>query len=203
VENVILATFPGRGDAYEGMDGLRRLDDEGAVTVRAAAIVERAADGTFRLEEEADHLDLARSVAGGVIGALVGALAGPLGLLVGGTAGVAVGSIADAEEADVADIILASVARNVPPGGTVLVADVEEPAVEVLDSVMASAGGTVTRWSRLEVESELAATADALAAAETEARRVMRERRWARGEVTLGDKLVELKDKLTGRDEPR
>ncbi len=201
MQNVILATFPRRDQAHEGMGELRRLDDEGAVTVRAAAIVERATDGSFRHQEEAEHLGVARSVAGGVIGALVGALAGPLGLLVGGTAGVALGSIADAEEADAADVVVETVAKRVPPGGTALVADLEEESVEALDSIMASAGGTVTRWPRVEVEAELAVAAEALAAAEEEARRVMRERRKARGEETLSDKLADLKDRVTGRDD--
>lgn len=59
-------------------------------------------------------------------------------------------------------------------------------------------GGTPIRWSREEIEAERAAAADALRAAQDEAKRVMRERRKAESGETLGDKLGVLKDKMTG-----
>lgn len=198
MENVVLVTFEEPSKAYQGMSKLRRLDDEGAVTVRSAAIIARAADGSFGVREDTDNVDFTGTAVGGAVGALIGALAGPLGLLLGGMAGVAVGSVGDAEEADTADVLLSTVARRVPPRATALVTDVDEPAPELLDSVMLPLGGTPIRWSREEIEAELAAAADALRAAQDEAKRVMRERRKAEGGETLGDKLGGLKDKMTG-----
>lgn len=192
---VILVTSEQPQSAYEGMAELHRLDDEGAVSVRSAAIVERAADGSFRVSEDADNVGFTGTAVGGAVGALIG----PLGLLLGGMTGVAVGSLADAEEADTADVLVATVARRVPPGAVALIADVDEPAPELLDSVMSARGGTPVRWSREDVEAELAASADALRAAQEEAKRVMRERRKAEGKETLGDKLGELKDKMSRR----
>jgi uncharacterized membrane protein len=161
MEYVIVVTFGGPSGASEGMGALGRLHDEGRLEVKAAAVVQRAADGAFRIGEEAEHLGLVGSVAGGVIGALVGALAGPVGLLVGGTAGVAIGSVADTKEADTADALVTTIAMQLPLGSTAVVAEVDEAAPAFLDSVMSALGGVVVRHSRVEVEAELAAATEA------------------------------------------
>jgi uncharacterized membrane protein len=166
LDNVILVSFSDATGTYRALDELRRLDEEGAVAVQAAAVVERREDGSFRVAENAASLGLAGSVAGGIIGALIGALAGPLGLLVGGVGGVAVGSATDAAEAQRADALVSTVAKSVPRGATALVVDVEERAMELLDSAMASCGGIVVRWSRADVGAALALGADASAASE-------------------------------------
>lgn len=199
MENVVLVTFEERSRAYQGISELRRLGDQRAVTVRSAAVIERADDGSFRIADDADNVGFTGTAVGGVVGALIGALAGPLGVLLGGMTGVAVGSLADADEAETADALVSTVATRVPPGASALVADVEEPAPEVLDSVMRSLGGTPIRWQRQNIEAELAVAAEALEAAQGEARRVMRERRKAQGDETLTDKISELKDKVTRR----
>lgn len=199
VENIVLVTFGEPSQAYQAMSELRRLGDEGALDVRTAAIVERQADGQFRVPEGPENIGFVGTAAGGAIGALVGALAGPLGLLLGGATGAVVGAVADVDESDVSEVLLGTVTRAVPPGATALVADVDEPAPEVLDTVMAKAGGMVTRRSRFEVEAELQAAEEAARAGEREARRVLRERRKAEGRQGLGDKLSEVKDKVTGK----
>ncbi len=198
MENIVLVTFTEPSRAYQAMSELRRLSDEGALGVRTAAMVERQADGQFRVPEGSESIGLGGTAAGGAIGALVGALAGPLGLLLGGATGAIVGAVADVDEADASEILLGTVIHTVPPGATALVADVDEPAPEVLDAVMVRVGGTVTRWSRLGVEAELEAAEEAAQAAQREARRVLRERRKAEGRQGLGDKMSELKDKVTG-----
>lgn len=169
VENIVLVWFGESSRAYQAMSELRRLGDEDALDVRTAAIVERQADVRFRV---------------------------PLGLLLGGATGAIVGVVADVDEADASEVLLGTVTRAVPPGATALVADVDEPAPEVLDAVMAKAGGTVTRRSRFEVEAELQVAEEAARAAEREAKRVLRERRKAEGRQGLGDKLSEAKDKV-------
>ncbi len=197
MENLVLVTFEEPGRAYQGISELRRLDGQRALTVRSAAVIERAPDGSFRVADDAETIGVTGTAVGGAVGALIGALAGPLGLLLGGMAGVAVGSLADAEEADTAEVLVSTVARRVAPGATALVVDVDEPAPELLDSVMRSLGGISVRWSRQQIEAELAVAAEALEAAQKEAKRVMRERRKAEGNETLGDKLSELKDKVS------
>lgn len=121
-------------------------------------------------------------------------------MLLGGAVGVAIGSVSDADNAESAEVLVSAVSRRVPPRGTALVADVEEPTPEPLNVALDNAiGGQVHRWSRWEVEDELAAAEEATRAAEAEARRVLRERRKAEGRETVGDQLRDFKDRITDR----
>ena len=60
-----------------------------------------------------------------------------------------------------------------------MIANVEEPAVEVIDAEMAKLGGEVTRRPAAEVMGELEAAEEAAEAAAREARRTLREKRKA------------------------
>ncbi len=187
MDNVVLVTFDESSHAYQAMSELRRLSDEGAVSVTTAAIVERLADGDFRFPEDAENIGLTATAAGGVIGALIGALAGPLGLLLGGATGAIAGSVADVDEVERSEAMVGTLSQRVSPGTTALIADVDEPAPELLDAVMSNLGGRVARQPRLEVEAELES-----------AEREARERRKAEGTQSLGDRVGALKDKVTG-----
>lgn len=195
--DVVIVGFKDLAQARQGMSELRGLADAGAITLRTAALVVREPDGRVWIPDDDARVGFAGMAAGGVIGALLGALSGPIGLLLWGAAGALVGSLADAEEAEVTDEVLSSVTDSLLPGTTALVADIDEPAPNVVDAVMEKVGGTVDRRPRADVEAELAAADEALQAARREAARVLRERRKAAGELTVGDRLSELKDKVS------
>lgn len=199
MENVLLITFEDPKSAYDAIDELRHLSDERVLDVKVAALVERHPDGRFSLVDEVDGIGFKGTAVGGAVGALVGVLAGPVGALFGGAIGLAVGSLSDEDEVDTAQVLLATVSRRVPVGTTAVVAEAAEPVPEVVDALMATIAGTVHRWSRREVEDELAAADDAYRAAEREAQRVLRERRKAAGNETLRDRVTALQDKVTGR----
>ena len=126
----------------------------------------------------------------------MGTLGGPLGLLLGGTGGVLLGSLIDIDDADQAESVLATMARAIEPGKTGLIADVTESAVEVVDSEMGCLGGEVVRRPVVDVEAEIAATEDAARAAEEEARRKLREERSAERKEKVQQKVDELKGRL-------
>ena len=197
MNTVLIVTFDHLSPAREALSELRRLDGEDAITIRAAALVVREADGRFWVPEDEERIGFVGTATGGAIGALLGALVGPVGLLFFGATGALVGSLADAEEADVSEEVLASVTRRVPPGTTAVVADIDEPSPQLVDSVMEWSGGRVDRRPRADIEAELAAAEEAMRAARREAARVFRERRKAAGEQTVGDRLHELKEKVT------
>jgi uncharacterized membrane protein len=195
--DIVVVSFDQLVQARAAMSELRRLAEEDAITVRAAAIVVREPDGRFWIPEDEARLGFTGAAAGGVIGALLGALTGPFGLLLFGATGALVGSLADAEEADVSDQALVNVTQTMPPGTAALIADIEESAFGVVDGAMERAGGRTARRSRADVEAELAAAEAAGQAARREANRVLRERRKAAGHETIGDRLSELKEKVT------
>jgi hypothetical protein len=68
------------------------------------------------------------------------------------------------------DEALTVLGQAIPPGSTAVIAEVEEPAVEVIDGEMTKLDGEVTRRPVSEVIGELAAAEDAADAAAREAR---------------------------------
>lgn len=155
MESVLLVTFEDPKGADQALTELGRLNDDHAVTIRSAAIVERDTEGRFRVREEPEIEQYTGTVSGGLIGGLLGVLAGPAGLLFGGLAGLLVGSFADTEVAEDAEQMLVAMSHRIEPGTTALVADIDETAPDVIDGTMDTLGGIVTRRARRAVEAEL------------------------------------------------
>ena len=201
MNDVVIVTFDDLSEARAAMASLRQLHDDEVVEVRSAAIVVREADGRFHIPEDEEHVGWAGAATGGAIGALLGALVGPIGALLWGAAGALLGSVVDAGDAEVSEEVLAHIVRDVAPGTTALVADIEEPTPAVVDGAMAANGGTVHRRLRADIEEELLAAEEAVVAARREAARVLRDRHKAAGERTIGDRIGEriddLRDKIT------
>lgn len=155
MENVILAPVKGLSEGRQALQALRDLADEGVVTVRGAAVVERRRDGGWYMPEETEDLSYEGIISGGLLGGLIGLLIGPAGLLIGATAGAAVGTAA--ERHDVGDIerLLRRMARAVPPATTALIADLDEPSPTAVDAVLAPYTADVDRLARAEVEARL------------------------------------------------
>ena len=173
MENIVIATFDDTNTALQGLRELQQLDDAGKLRLRDAAVVERRPDGTWRIADEAEEPAFGATVAGGLLGALVGVLTGPLGLLLGGAAGLMAGEGIDVTEDEARELIHEAMIRRVPPGTTALVGDVDEPVSHPLDDAMAKLGAQMTRWPREEVQAELEGTAEATDAGRRESRRVL------------------------------
>jgi uncharacterized membrane protein len=205
-ENVVLVTFEEESNAYQAASALKEASAEGRVELHAVAVVQRAEDGTLRIKEgDADDFPMGTwtggivgGTTGGILGLTLGTLGGPLGLLLGGTGGALLGSLIDIDDADRAESVLATMARAIQPNKTGLLADVSEPAVEVVDGEMERLGGEVVRRPVVDVEAEIAAAEDAAMVAEEEARRKLREERSAERKEKVQQKIDELKVKLGG-----
>jgi len=194
MDEVLIVSFGDLAGARAAMSELRRLDREGKVKVQAAAAVVRERDGRFWIPEDEERIGFSGTATGGLVGGLLGTLIGPAGLLLFGATGALVGSLADAEEADVSEEVLASVIRQVPPATTAIVADIEEPAPQATDAAMVASGGTVARRPRAAIVAELEAAEAATREVRSEAERVRRERRKQAGEQTIGDRVQDLKE---------
>jgi uncharacterized membrane protein len=202
--NVIAVTFDEESKAYQGLNNLRNADGSGRVGVRSAVVVERRPEGTIRLQEGEDNVIGAGTAGGSLVGMLVGVLGGPVGVLLGLGTGMAIGAVVDLDRADTADAVLSQMSESIPVGTTAIIAEVDEAAVEVVDSEMAALGGTVTRRPAEEVLAELEAAEQAARASEKEARRVMREAKKAertekreQSKEKWDERLSTLKDKMT------
>jgi uncharacterized membrane protein len=160
-DNVIVVQFDEPSKAYQALSELNHLGDEGKVDVQSAVLLERQADGSVRVPEGADNAAGTYVLSGGLIGMVVGALAGPVGMLLGASFGALGGSAGEFARADDDDVALEAIGARIGPGSPALVAEVSEPAVEVLDKAMAALGGTVTRRSASDVYAEVVAAENA------------------------------------------
>jgi uncharacterized membrane protein len=195
-ENVVVVRFTEPSKAYEALSVLKECDADGRIGLESAAVVERTATGELRIAESADNVALIGTASGSLIGMLVGVLGGPVGVLLGWGAGALMGSAFDIERAATSDEALTTLGTAIPPGSTAVIADVEEPAVEVIDGEMLRLGGDVTRRSALDVMGELAAAEEAAEAAAREARRTLRAQKKADVHENVEQHVAKLKEKL-------
>ena len=196
VENVVVVRFPEPSKAYQALSVLKDADAAGRIGLESAAVVERTAQGELRVPESADNLELMGTASGSLVGMLVGVLGGPVGLLIGWGAGALMGGAFDLDRAETSDEALSVLGRAIEPGSTAVIAQVEEPVVEVIDGEMAMLGGEVTRRPVAEVMDELEAAEKAADAAAREARRTVREQHKAEVKADVDERVGKLKEKL-------
>ena len=195
-ENVVVVQFTEPSKAYQALSVLKECDADGRIALESAAIVERTAEGELRIPEGGDNVGLVGTASGSLIGMLIGVLGGPVGVLVGWGSGALMGGLFDIDRAVKSDEALAALGRAMPPGSTAVIANVAEPAVEVIDGEMAKLGGEVTRRPVAEVMDELEASEAAAEAAAREARRELREQRKTEVKADFDERVGTLKEKL-------
>jgi uncharacterized membrane protein len=195
-DNVVVVRFKEPSKAYQALSVLKECDAEGRIGLESAAVVERTAQGELRIPESADNVGLVGTASGSLIGMLVGVLGGPVGALVGWGAGALMGGAFDVDRAITSDEALTVLGRAIPPKSTAVIAQVEEPAVDVIDAEMHKLGGEVTRRSAAEVMGELEASEAAAEAAAREARRTLHEKRKAEVHAGVEERVGKLKEKL-------
>jgi uncharacterized membrane protein len=195
-ENVVVVRFTEPSKAYQALSVLKDSDAEGRIGLESAAVVERTAQGELRIPESADNVAFIGTASGSLIGMLVGVLGGPVGVLVGWGAGALMGGAFDLDHAVTSDEALTVLGQAIPPGATAVIAQVTEPATEVIDAEMALLDGEVTRSSTAQVMSELEAAEDAADAAAREARRTLREQRKTELHEGFDERVGNLKEKL-------
>ena len=153
MEKMIVVVFNNEPKAFEGLQALRDLDNEGEISLYEAQIVAKEPSGVVRVIDTADLSGFPMIAGGTAVGTLVGILGGPIGVLAGASAGALIGSIGDAEEVGVTDEFANDVTTALTPGKVALIADIAEEWVTPLDTRMERIGGVVFRRTRTLVES--------------------------------------------------
>ena len=194
MERMLVIVFDDEAKAYEGTHALKQLDAEGSISIHAAAVIKKNADGTVTLKEEEEDFPI-RTVAGTAIGALIGLLEGPVGLAFGAAAGTLAGSLDDLHVAGVDADFVDEVAATLKAGKCAVIADVSEEWVTPVDARMEPLGGSVFRKATRQVEDE--ESAKEVAALRAEIDGVKAEMAHARGERRA--KLQASLDKLNAK----
>ena len=193
--NVVVVKFEESSGAYQALSVLKQCNEDGRIGLESAAVVERSADGQLHIAESASNVG-AGTMSGSLIGMLVGILGGPIGVLLGWGSGAVAGAAFDVGRADTTYGALGMLGNAIPPGANAVIANVSEPAVDVIDGEMSKLGGEVTRRPVDEVVDELEAIDEAADAAAKEARRTVREKHKAEVTAALDERVRKLKEKL-------
>jgi uncharacterized membrane protein len=201
VDSVVVVGFNEDDKAYEGFSVLKSLSGQQQLTARSAAIVERDQNGTLQIKDSFDAEAGMATAGGGLVGMLLGVIAGPYGMLLGLTGGALAGGSFELNRGDDQDEVLTQLNAAINPGHTVLVAQVNEPTVEVLDKAMGDLGGVVIRKSEADVLTELEAADDAANAAQAAARKAVREKKMAEMKEKREDRIAALKAKFSRHHE--
>jgi uncharacterized membrane protein len=201
VDSVVVVGFYENSEAYKALSALKSLSDEQKLTARSAAVVERDQTGTLQVKDSFDDETGVATAGGGFMGMFLGVIGGPVGMLLGLTGGALAGGSFDLRHADQEDEVLTQLNAAINPGHTVLVAQVNEPTVEVLDKAMGDLGGVVLRKSEADVLTELDAAEDAATAAQAAARKAVRERKKADIKEKREDRIAALKAKFSRHHE--
>jgi uncharacterized membrane protein len=194
-ENVVVVSFEEPSKAYQALSVLKHLDADDRIDLKAAALVERAADGKLSIVETAGNAALNGTASGSLIGMLVGVLGGPFGILFGWATGAMAGGVFDLDRSEKSYEGLGVLAKAIPTESTAVVADVKEPVVEVIDAEMFELDGEVTRVSAADVLDEIEKAEEAVDAAAAEARRVSYKKHKAEIKSDLETRKAKLKEK--------
>ena len=197
VDSVLVVGFKENSKAYEGFSTLKSLSDEGKVTARSAAVVERDDAGKLDIKDSFDNETGVPTVGGGFMGMLLGVIGGPVGMILGLTGGALAGGSFDLRRADQQDDVLTQINAAINPGHTVLVAQVNEPTVEVLDKAMGDLDGVVMRRSEADVVTELDAAEDAARDAQVAAQKAVMNKKMADINEKREDRIAALKAKFS------
>jgi len=176
-DTIVAVRFAEPGEARRAMSELKQLDRDGRLRVREAALLERSGQGRIGVPGEGQDEEGFFMPPGGIVGMLVEALGGPLGALFHRPAESFRGHGGPSPQDGEREVALEDISRNLEPGVTLVVAEIADPDPEVLDSILAGLGTTVTRRAAQDVYAELQAAHEAESTASDEARRVLREQR--------------------------
>jgi uncharacterized membrane protein len=143
----MVIVFEKEAKAFEGVSALNRLHGDGSITLYAATVVERQADGKLSIKRREEEGPLGTGV-GILVGGLIGVFGGPIGMAIGASAGALTGMTRDLIHGEISDEFLEGVTEKLTPGKFAVVAELAEEWVAPVDVRMAELGGQVLRELR-------------------------------------------------------
>lgn len=156
-DTIVEIRFTGLGEARDALHHLERLDREGRLAVRGAALVQRSGQGEPDLKRRTEEADGLAIPQGGMARTVVDVLRGPVGTLYEWPAevfyGHGHGRVSPREKAE-REVTVEEMTRSLEPGVTLVVAEIADPDPEVLDAALGEVGGNATRRPASEVYAE-------------------------------------------------
>jgi len=153
---IVTLRFSDIGAARRALQMLKLLDSEGQLRVRAAALVERSGQRSGPPGRAADGASVFLAQ-GGVVGMLVDGLSSPLGAVFARPTESFLRHGKPSPHEDEHELAVSEISRNLEPGVTLVIAEIEDPDPDVLDAAFAALGGTATRRAADAFSAELGA----------------------------------------------
>jgi uncharacterized membrane protein len=152
MDKELVIVVPTEAAAYEVVNALEGLDDDGSIELYSSTVLERAANGAVAIKDEEDARAGWGTALGVSTGALIGLLAGPAGAVVGAAIGGTGGLGGEVAYSGFAGDFVQEVAARLQPGTYAVVASVwEDWTVPVDVAVAPYAAGAVFRQSTDDV----------------------------------------------------
>lgn len=162
MNKILIGSFKTEVDAYNGLDALKKLHEQGDITLWASAVLVKSTDGTADIKYT-DAIGPVGTVLGTVTGATVGLLGGPAGVAVGASAGSLTGLMVDLANSGIDMDFLEDISKELTAGEAFVLAEIDEDWVTPVDAAFEKAGGVAVRRPRSEViEDQLARNSEAL-----------------------------------------
>jgi uncharacterized membrane protein len=149
---MLVVIFSELSKALEGREALKGLDRDDSITDYASAVITKNADGTCVVNEQ-DDTGL-RTVLGTSLGSLIGLLGGPAGVAIGAATGSLVGVTADLDNARIGADFVDEVSKQLTPGKSALVAEIDEEWTPWVNLCMEELGGVVYRRALSDAKHE-------------------------------------------------
>ena len=148
MDRMLVVVFDNEAKAIEGRNALLQLDNQGTILVYAWAVIVKNADQTSTVKQSDNP---------GRRGTLIGTSLGALISLLGGSAGLAIGSavagnILDLNKAIVRADFIDDVTKELLPNRLALLAEVKEDSTTPVDTRMEPLGGIVFRRALSDVK---------------------------------------------------
>ena len=150
---MLIAVFETESKAYEGLNALKSLHNNGDITLYAGAVINKDQNGQIRVKDSDDQGPIGTGV-GLITGSLLGLLGGPVGLALGAFTGTMAGLIYDVNTDDINYAFVDDVSAALSKGNTAVVCEVDETWTVPVDTEIEALGGIVFRRLRYEVEEE-------------------------------------------------
>ncbi len=149
MNRMLVAVFDSEPAAYQGLNALKRLHDNGDISLYGSAVIARGPSGAI-VKQSADQ-GPAGTALGMLTGSFVGLLGGPAGAVAGASLGAMSGAIADLSYTGVNLDFVDDVSKALTPGKVAILADVDEAWTTPVDTAIGQLGGKVFRRARQQV----------------------------------------------------
>ena len=156
MQNIISAIFKNESDGYQMITELRQAPVSEQAAIIQMVLVKCDKKGLVLCDRYDGIAGSAEGTAiGGIVGSLIGILGGPLGVLLMGTSGAMMGSMADMTESVTGEALMETVASKIYEGESALVILADEEDEAYLDAKLNKFPAEILRYDALDVAGEV------------------------------------------------